>query len=274
MAAPFPGMDPYLEGPEWPDFHHCFMETLRESLNRVLEPRYIARLDRRIYFESSETEASAAVSAVAGFDRTIRSRSPDLTVSLDDDAAQAAGAVAVADEPVIGLLPELDEVREVFLEIRELETSTVVTVIEVLSPTNKNPNADGRAMYLAKRDAVLQSQTHLVEIDLLRGGSRLPMRTPLPGGDYYVIVSRTSDRPQASIFSWKLRDRLPRISVPLLPGDPDVTIDLQDVFATTYDRGSYARMLRPLRDRPLSPALSKADQKWAAACLSAAAGGT
>jgi hypothetical protein len=87
-----------------------------------------------------------------------------------------------------------ERVREAFLTIRERETMEVVTVIEVLSPGNKQAGSDGRREYLRKRRDVLLSATHLVELDLLRGGERLPTIEPLPPGDYYAFVCRRQHR--------------------------------------------------------------------------------
>ena len=38
-----------------------------------------------------------------------------------------------------------------------------------------------------------------------------------------------------------MRLRLPPLAIPLLPGDPDVTVDLQAVFDRAYDAGPYRR---------------------------------
>lgn len=125
------------------------------------------------------------------------------------------------------------------LKIHETETRDVITVLEVLSPSNKRPGGDGRRDYLLKRDQVLRSGTHLVELDLLRGGERLPMRSPLPPGDYYAIVSREQRRPRVAVYPWFLPDPLPTIPVPLMEGDDDVPLDLATAVAAVYDRARY-----------------------------------
>jgi hypothetical protein len=113
----------------------------------------------------------------------------------------------------------------------------LVTAIEILSPTNKR--ADGRMEYLAKRCQILLSTTHLLEIDLLRQGRRLPMRDPLPPVDYFVLLSRAENRPIADVWPLALRDRLPVVPIPLLPGDADVILDLQQIFTAAYDLLGY-----------------------------------
>ena len=95
---------------------------------------------------------------------------------------------ASLDAPAYVLLPELDIERESFLEVRERQSRELVTVIEVLSPTNKRPG-DHRGQYLNKRAKLLGSPVHLVEIDLLRCGPPLSP-TDRPGGPYSVLVSR------------------------------------------------------------------------------------
>jgi hypothetical protein len=153
-----------------------------------------------------------------------------------------------------------EEKRESYLVVRERDTREVVAIVETLSPGNKRPNSVGRREYLGKRDEVLQSQAHFVELDLLRGGERLPMSSPMPRGDYYAIVSRCERRPRAELYPWTIRDPLPTIPVPLKKGDPDTQLELQAVFATVYDRARYHLSLD--YRQPLSPSLNEADAAW------------
>src|SRR5206468_1077430 len=99
------------------------------------------------------------------------------------------------------------------------------TAIELLSPSNKKPGADHHD-YLGKRNQLLASSTHFVEIDLRRGGER-PRPPDLPTSDYYVLVSRVEKRPVLDMWPIGLRDRLPVVPVPLSAPDPDVSLDLQ-----------------------------------------------
>jgi len=150
--------------------------------------------------------------------------------------------------------------REAFLTIRERESMAVVTIIEVLSPGNKRPSSDGRREYLSKRESVLQSAIHLVELDLLRGGECLPTIELLPPADYYVFVCRAERRPKAEVYGWLLRQRLPTIPIPLAEADPDVTLDLQSIVNTVYDRAGYDYSLD--YHRHFEPPLSDADAIW------------
>lgn len=214
MPSQFPGVDPFIEGQEWEDFHGRFNNRISDALVPRVRPRYIVRIERRVYVEH--------------------------------------------DVECLLAMPE--EMGETYLTIRERETLQVVTVIEVLSPGNKRPGSDGRREYLAKRDEVLQSSAHLVELDLLRGGQRMPMLDPLPPGDFYAIVSRARRRPRAAVYAWTLRQPLPPIAIPLAGTDPDVTIALQPIFDTTYDRSGYDYSLR--YDRAPEPTFPEGELAW------------
>ena len=251
MPSPFPGMDPYLEAQEWEDFHARLNTAISDLLSPRVEPRYVVRIERRVYVESAGDDNPSLFRADAAVLRTI----------------ETAGGTAVAAEPISILepfeceLPMPAERREAYLLIRLRETMEVVTVLETLSPSNKRAGGDGRREYLEKREAVLQSRAHLVELDLLRGGLRLPTTTPLPKGDYYTIVSRRQRRPRAAVYAWPLRDPLPTIPVPLKQPDPDVPLDLQAAFRTVYDRARYGLSLNYGAD--LQPPLSDDDTEWA-----------
>ena len=252
MPSPFPGMDPYIEDQEWEDFHARFNTALSELLAPGVEPRYIVRVERRVYVEhglSDEDQVRWADVALIESDR-------NAPVAVSEPAA-----TGVMLEPVECVLPMPQERRETFLVIRERETMEVVTIIETLSPANKRASSDGRGQYLAKREEILQSRTNLVELDLLRGGRRLPMRKKMPPGDYYAIVSRGHTRPRADVFHWTLRDPLPAIPIPLKKGEPEVQIDLQQVFRTVYDRARY--QLSVDYAAPLDTPLSESNAEWA-----------
>jgi hypothetical protein len=167
--------------------------------------------------------------------------------------------------PATYTLPMPQERREAFLTIRDRQNADVVTVIEVLSPTNKAPGSDGRQLYLTKRVDVLESATNLIEFDLLRGGARLPTIEPLKPADYYAFVCRSRKRPKADVYGWSLRDALPIIPVPLAADDDDVTIELQAVFTRIYDDYGYDYSVD--YRTPIEPPLSAADADWVARFL-------
>ena len=229
MPSPFPGMDPILELQEWDDFHSRLNIVISELLAPRLAPRYFVRAERRVYVESPG-EADPLF------------RRPDVSVLWTGETAGGTVVTvepATSPEPIECELPIPEERRETYLLIRLQETMEVVTVLETLSPANKRPGGDGRREYLEKREEVLHSQSHLVELDLLRGGARLPMSSPLRPADYYAIVSRRQRRPRAAVYAWTVRDRLPTVLVPLKKEDPDVPLDLPAAFTTVYDRARY-----------------------------------
>ena len=98
-----------------------------------------------------------------------------------------------------------------------------------------------------------------VELDLLRGGPRLPV-DGLATCDYCVLVSRSEERPKVGLWPIGLRDRLPVIPIPLRVPDPDVRLDLQVALHRVYDAAKYAK--RIYRGTP-QPPLSPEDQAWA-----------
>ncbi|HEV8058284.1 MAG TPA: DUF4058 family protein, partial [Gemmataceae bacterium] len=101
----------------------------------------------------------------------------------------------------------------------------------------------GRTLYLAKRNALFYHPVHVVELDLLMKGQRVPLEQELPSGDYYTFVSRWGQRPKCQVYYWTVQQSLPAIPIPLLAPDPDVWIDLGAVFRTTYERGRYSRSI-------------------------------
>jgi hypothetical protein len=250
MPSPFPGMDPYLEDQVWEDFHFKFNSALSDVLTDGVEPRYIVRAAQRVYIEH-------------GIDADDQVRLPDVAVlwngNPDPIASPGSLLTETALAPVECLNASPVERRETYLVIRELPGLEIVTVIETLSPTNKRTSSDGRQQYLAKREEVIESRTNLVELDFLRGGKRLPV-IGLPAGDFYAVVSRGNRRPRTDVYAWSIRQAIPKIPFPLKPGDPEVLVDLQEVFNLAFHRGRYQRTLNYAA--ALRPPLSPEDAAW------------
>lgn len=257
MPSPFPGMDPFIERQEWPDFHHLTMETARELLMQHVAPRYVVRVERRIYLEHYPLEEEKPPFII-----------PDLTITHDDGASTGTGSTlaSATAEMVECEVPMPEEQRESYLVIKDTESLQVITVIELLSPNNKRPGADGRKEYLAKREEVLGSRSHLVEIDLLRGGKRMPLLGKVPRGDYYVMTSPARRRPRVQVIAWTLRQPLPSVSIPL-KGKEDATLDLQAMVQMAYDRAQYDLSIN--YSAPLDPPLAADEQAWVAQLLAA-----
>jgi Protein of unknown function (DUF4058) len=177
MPSPFPGMDPYLEAPEfWSEVHNRMIVAIADDLSAKLRPRY---------------------------------------------------RVAIEYE-----LPE--EMRESYLEVREAATGRVVTIIELLSPKTK-------------RQQVLASAIHFVEIDLLRRGKHFPLGQQQVAKQYYVLVARGDDlrsvkdqrRPNADLYPFTLREAMPSFALPLEGRDAEPVVVLQEIFNGVYDRAGF-----------------------------------
>ncbi|MFQ5859343.1 MAG: DUF4058 family protein [Anaerolineae bacterium] len=228
MPSPFPGMDPYLEGSLWTSVHFSLSAEIARQLASKLRPRYLVLPAERFVMEIPE---SVAVTTADIY--------PDVSVS-DADAkplSSGSGGAAVAPAPLRLATVIPSPVPHVTIEIRDTASRILVTAIEVLSPTNKRGN--GREEYLAKRQRILLSTAHLMEIDLLRTGERVPMQQPLPDAPYFVFLSRAESRPLTEVWPIALNEPLPVVPVPLLAGDPDVPLDLQLAFTTVYDELGY-----------------------------------
>lgn len=152
----------------------------------------------------------------------------------------------------------VDVERQAFLEIRDRASRELVTVIEVLSPSNKRTGPD-REQYLAKRNQLLLSNVHLVEIDLLRVGPRLPVRD-LPECDYFYLVSRVDARPEVELWPFLLGDPLPRVPIPVHAGREDASVDLKRLLDSIHDRAGYADYIYLT---PPQPPLRDDQQRWA-----------
>ena len=153
----------------------------------------------------------------------------------------------------------VDEVRDTWIEIRRLPDERLVTMIETLWPRNKG--LSGLTDYLEKLHRLRTQGVNLVEIDLLIAGRRLPMAKPLLPGHFFAIVCRASKSETGDVYAWSLQQPLPKIPIPLEDPDPDVFLDLAEVFALAYQRGRYARLIN--YNRPLDLPLHPQDKEWA-----------
>lgn len=254
MPSPFPGMDPYLEDPAlWQDVHLRLITAMADALQPQLLPRYYTSLGERIYVE----ELRHAIY-------------PDLTVLRHPDLQKSTGsstAVLAADEPKAFAFET--QHREPYLEVRGSSTHEVITVVELLSPANK-ANGRGREEYVRKQSEVLGSPASFVEIDLLRDGNHtvfVPWFHLATVGrfDYLVVLHRATERHHGFEYDFTVRDRLPRVRVPLAPGDQDAVLDLPSAFTQAYESGAYR--LRVDYNRPPVVPLKDEDEAWADALL-------
>lgn len=255
MPSPFPGMNPYLENPElWPEVHHRLITAIANAIESNLSQDYRVAIEKRVY---STLPEDALLIGVPDASVVSRNRSSEPVTTLTTPAS---------DSSVTVILPIPQEIREGYLEIRDIATGAVITTIEVLSPTNKRPGK-GRNTYENKRNLVLESATHLVEIDLLREGMPMAMLGSIPPFDYHILVSRAEQRPKAQLYGFNLNQAISTFPVPLKPTDVEVLVDLQSLLWQIYNQARYDLVI-DYRQEPIPP-LQKTDRVWANALLQA-----
>jgi hypothetical protein len=253
MPSPFPGMDPYLEDPAlWPDMHHGMISGIQAALNPHIRPKYVAAVEMRVYISDDDDSGRRVMVPDVRIDRTRKKQ-------LAGHGNHSSPATTIEAPLRIKLLN--DEIEDAYIEIREPLGGRLVTIIEVLSPTNKVPGSSGRASFIAKRRDVMKSPVHWVEIDLLRSGKPASLNKELAKSDYRIIVSRGSDHADAGCWSLSVREPLPTVGIPLKSNDPDVPLDLGAVLQTAYDRGAWDLHLD--YSKPPSVPLASGDSRWA-----------
>jgi hypothetical protein len=246
-------MDPYLEAPWiWPDVHHGLISMSQAALNPKLRPGYVARVELRVYI-SDEDDPAGKIYV------------PDVRVESNPKRhgvkTSKTKTVLTTPEPII--VPTLmdEEIEEAFLKIIHVETQDLVTLIEVLSPTNKIKGSRGRASFMAKRHEIMNTEVNWVEIDLLRAGVPSVTDPPLRASDYRILISRGDQRTRTRYWPISVRQPLPTIPIPLRGKDPDVPLDLSAVFKQVYENGAYEVSLN--YRKPPQPPLDDDDGKWA-----------
>ncbi len=252
MPSPFPGMDPYLESPaQWPDFHHELITSCRGVIADRLPDNYVARINELVLKIEPELEPRRKV---MGPDVLVGRRYSDLT------RPASVGPSTVADlEPVtIANIVHLDSHREGFIEIYRMPGYELVTVLELLS-TDKT--GDGRGQYVAKRETLLEQRVNMIELDLIRAGTRLQLSRSLPPADYYALISRGDRRPDCQVYHWTVRHPLPVLPVPLKSPDGDIQVGLADAFSTAYQRGRYDKIIH-YDESPPPPSFAAEDADW------------
>jgi hypothetical protein len=258
MKSPFPGMDPYIEGSGlWEGFHSRLISKIDEALARILPSGYTTDVGTRSYVVLMEAEG-----------KTESLAKPDVTVTeprRSKKPRKSKGGVAVAEEEYADSVPMqafvAERFRETFVEIYlEGEERTRITAIEVLSPSNKRPGTEGWKEYQRKRQALLLGHANFIELDLLRGGQKMPMLTPWPEAPYTLLVSWQMNAPRCRVWRAHFNAPLPSIPVPLLYPEKDLRLELQPLIDDIYALGRYDELLNYAR--PLQPPLAEADAAW------------
>lgn len=265
VPTPFPGMDPFLEqAGVWEEFHTRLIVAIADDLGPRLRPRYRVSVEQRAYLA---VDAPPELVGKPDVRITAPAAPPLATLPATASTPPTAGARALVAE-----LPMPGEVVERFLEVRDVATSHVITVIELLSRSNKLAG-DGRWQYERRRLGVLASATHLVEIDLLRADTPMPMRLPPGSGpeDYRIVVSRAWDRPKAEVFLFGLRERIPDLALPLVRGDAEPRVALNDLVHAVYERAGFDLVVA--YDEDLRPPADARDQAWIRQVVAGSAAG-
>lgn len=261
MPSPFPGMDPYLEQSTfWSSFHFRLIGAIAAAIEPQLSLQYYVEVETRTYLsDDNDEELLIGIPDAAVF-------SSQASESISKRLMQGASSLATQVQPERVSIPMLLPINERYLEVRESKTDAVITVIEVLSPKNKRAG-EGRIAYEKKRRMILDSATHLVEVDLLRGGKAMPVLGLRSLTAYRVLVSQGDQRPAADLYGVTLRQPLPTVPIPLKPGESALFIDLQAVFSRVYEEARYSIRIDYHQPVP-PPALSSQDQQWVEALLS------
>lgn len=263
MPSPFPGMDPYLESPDWfPDLHDGLILHMKGALQRSLPPSYYAQSNYRFWLERSQRYADPDVEVARATGKPGKRRRGRMALA----EPQTGGPLVVTVDTIVH-----GPFKQSFLEIRRRQGKEVrlVTAIEILSPSNKKMGHPSRAQYIEKQQEVLCGDAHLVEIDLLRGGAytaavpRESVEEKAGPYDYLISIHRFDRLRDFFVYPIIVKQRLPRIAIPLLPGDQDVPLDLQAAFDRAYDDGPYGREIEYGKDR-IVPRLKPDQAAWAA----------
>jgi hypothetical protein len=247
MVSPFPGMDPYLEDPAiWSDFHTTLIVHLRAAINERLPPGYVASTERHVVIENVERQRR-------------RLREPDVFVVRSKKQAEATSSSTMMAAPRTITLPLRERKGRPFIKILDRRERRVVTIVELLSPTNKSPG-EHHQQYLAKRDEYFASGINLVEINLLRAGKVPPLgEIETERLQYYILVCRAGELPKAEIWPFTVRDRFPDFPIPLRPGS-QITLNLRPSVERAYREAHYDDEIDYAR--PPSPPFAGRDATW------------
>lgn len=253
MPSPFPGINPYLENPAlWPEVHSRLIVAIADELNLQIMPKYRAAIERRVYDLQGDEALLIGIPDV-----TVERRSASGTSR--NNLAVMAPTSPVKASPVKVRLPMSIEMRESYLQIKEIATGEVLTAVELLSPTNKRPGT-GRNAYEEKRREDLSSRTHLIEVDLLHSGEPMALAAGQLKSHYRILVSRSDQRPQADLYAFNLSDKIPRFPLPLKAEDIEPVIDLGNLLNQVYDRAGYEVVID--YTQPPVPPLDEAALAW------------
>jgi Protein of unknown function (DUF4058) len=235
-------MDPYIESSGlWGDFHGSLLAAIRSNLNAHLPDGFAASIELYVWAGDDE------------FERDSDGREPDVLIR-EEKGARGKSAVAMTAAPLTIVLPRPAPRKRKYLKVTDIRSRRIVTVVEVLSPANKKSGND-RAFYIEKRNEYLASKLNFVEIDLLRSGKRAPLGSQHSESiDFYALVCRSWEFPRAGFWTFRMRDPIPEIPIPVTKEAGDTLLDLRSCIDRVYDDGRYSICLpyeEPLKPRPV-----------------------
>lgn len=233
MSSLFPGMDPFLEGYLWPDVHHRLATEIARRLGPQIRPRYVARLEITVIEDIyPEVEIGVMYPDVEIITTKKRGRLHEPTPTYSASPAELTAPVSLP-------LLEPVSVRVAAVEIRDARKNELITSVEILSPVNKRE--PGLTKYREKQRRLREAGVHLLELDLIRRGTR-PLQHPrLPQSTYLLTLIRAGAQ-QADIWPVDLREPLPDLPVPLRHPDPDARLELGASLKTIYAEASYLNL--------------------------------
>ena len=250
FANPFPGMNPYLESRRlWREVHNNIIHGMFRFLRRTLPFRYTVIMDERVPIGNDPSRDAPA-----------QYGAPDLSIR-GGGVRERATVTYQTEGRVTARLPLDDETSpEMFITIGERSQEDPVTIVELLSPSNKLTGGHGRSQYLDKRQRVIFSPTHLVEIDLVRRGRPMPVEGYDGDAPYRHLISRWQTRPEVDLYPFRLQTPIPDVPVPLLEEDADAVVPLGSLVDDMYEQDYYSNYADYNSD-PEGP-LSDDDRQW------------
>ncbi len=258
MPSPFPGMDPYLEGYLWSDVHSSLANKIRQHLTPKLRPHYTARL--AIYLVE-DTTPEAEIGILYPDVEILRMSAPNTTPFPSN--SNTGSAVITTPAPLTLPLLQPIEIRIPSIEIRDVAENVLITSIEILSPVNKRE--PGLTVYRQKCQRLYRANVHLLELDLLRRGTR-PFNHPrLPKVPYLITLTRSQSN-AVEIWPIALQNQLPTIPVPLRYPDSDIPLELNSVINAIYEEAAYDLSI-DYTQLPPPPAFSESDTNWMGSLL-------
>lgn len=236
-------MNPYLEQSElWHQVHNRLIVAIADEITPQVAPQYHVAIEERVYSSISDR-------LLVGI--------ADVAVSQGNDSSEGVAVMTQLVQPKKVSVPVPKETTERFLEVRSTQSGEVVSVIEILSPKNKREKL-GRETYENKRNKILASLTSFIEIDLLRAGEPM-LILGASITDYYILVSRGYQRPEADLYGFNLKEPIPIFPVPL-KGEQEPLVDLQKLLNVVYQKARFDLVID--YSQSIKPSLSVEDKSW------------